>query len=159
MYLTCRYNPSPLISKVQWIKDGIVIAQNTSVIIKDPRMNITFYNESQTQLSIKTATTKDAGTYICNVTYGSDSTSETKIVFIGSECVLIKLRFITFANDYINRKVCLVIRARKSIPARAYLRLFLRSKLKCGIFPNSLVSCCLTRPSHVSSVKNLIVNG
>lgn len=114
MYLTCRYSPSPLISKVQWIKDGIVIAQNTSVIIKDPRMNITFYNESQTQLSIKTATTKDAGTYICNVTYGSDSTSETKMVFIGSECVLIELRFITFANDYINRKVCLVIRARKS---------------------------------------------
>ena len=122
MYLTCRYSPSPLISKVQWIKDGIVIAQNTSVIIKDPRMNITFYNESQTQLSIKTVTTKDAGKYICNVTYGSDSTSETKIVFIGSECVLIQLRFITFANDYINRKVCLVIRARKSIPARAYLR-------------------------------------
>ena len=85
MYLTCRYSPLPPVSKVQWIKDGIVITQNTSVLIKDSRMNITKYNERQTQLSITTVTAKDAGTYVCNVTYDSDSASETKIVFIGSE--------------------------------------------------------------------------
>ncbi|PFX14115.1 Down syndrome cell adhesion molecule-like [Stylophora pistillata] len=85
MYLTCRYSPLPPVSKVQWIKDGIVITQNTTVLIKDSRMNITKYNETQTQLSITKVTAKDAGKYVCNVTYDSDSASETKIVFIGTK--------------------------------------------------------------------------
>ena len=87
IHLTCRYNPSPPVSKVQWIKDGTMIAQNASVVINDPRVKINHYNGSQTQLSITAATARDAGNYNCSVTYGIGSSWETRLIVVGGECV------------------------------------------------------------------------
>ena len=80
--LTCRYNASPPVSEVQWIKNGTVIVTNTTVLINDLRVIIPRYNESQIQLSITAASLKDGGDYICNVTNDVDSTSDTTLIVI-----------------------------------------------------------------------------
>ena len=69
-------------SEVQWIKNGTVIATNTTVQINDSRVNIPHYNESQAQLSITNATLQDAGNYTCNVTNDVHSTSDTTAIVI-----------------------------------------------------------------------------
>ena len=65
--LTCQYNASPPASEVLWIKDATVYTRNTSVEINDSRVTIPHHNESQTQLSITTATSQDTGNYTCLV--------------------------------------------------------------------------------------------
>ena len=84
--LTCRYNASPPVSEVQWIKNRTVIVTNTTVQINDSRVNIPHYNESQAQLLITTATLNDGGNYICDVTNDVNSTSDTTLVAIGGMC-------------------------------------------------------------------------
>ena len=80
--LTCRYNASPPVSEVQWIKNRTVIVTNTTVLINDLRVIIPHYNESKIHLSITAASLKDGGNYICNVTNDVDSTSDTTLIVI-----------------------------------------------------------------------------
>ena len=79
--LICRYEASPPVSKVQWIK-GTVIARNTSMLINDSRVTIPSFNESQIQLSITAASLKDGGNYICKVTNNLNSTQDTTMIII-----------------------------------------------------------------------------
>ena len=67
---------------MQWIKNGTVIATNTTVLINDSRVTIPHYNESEIQLSITAASLKDAGNYTCNVTNDVNSTSDTTSIVI-----------------------------------------------------------------------------
>ncbi|KAJ7386409.1 Hemicentin-1 [Desmophyllum pertusum] len=81
--LTCQYNAFPPVSEVQWIKDGNLIARNTSVVISDVRVTIPHHNESQVQLSIINATTSpDAGNYTCLVINDVGNSSDTTSVVI-----------------------------------------------------------------------------
>ena len=80
--LICRYNASPPVSEVQWIKDRTVISRNTSKLINDSRVAIPLFNESQIQLSISTASIKDDGNYTCSVTNILNSTRETTQITI-----------------------------------------------------------------------------
>ena len=80
--LICRYEASPPVSEVQWIKEGTVIAGNTSVPINDSRVTIPSFNESQIQLSITAASLKDGGNYICKVTNNLNSTQDTTMIII-----------------------------------------------------------------------------
>ena len=80
--LICRYEASPPVSQVQWIKDRTVIAGNTSVLINDSRVKIPSLNESQIQLSITAASLKDGGNYTCKVTNILDSTRDTTMIII-----------------------------------------------------------------------------
>ena len=66
--LICRYDASPPVSEVQWIKDGTVITGNTSKLINDSRVTIPSFNENQIQLTITAASLKDGGNYTCRVT-------------------------------------------------------------------------------------------
>ena len=66
--LICRYDASPPVSEVQWIKDGTVITGNTSKLINDSRVTIPSFNENQIQLIITAASLKDGGNYTCRVT-------------------------------------------------------------------------------------------
>ena len=79
--LICRYEASPPVSEVQWIK-GTVIARNTSMLINDSRVTIPSFNESQIQLSITAASLKDGGNYICKVTNNLNSTQDTTMIII-----------------------------------------------------------------------------
>ena len=79
--LICRYEASPPVSEVQWIK-GTVIARNTSMLINDSRVTIPSFNESQIQLSITAASLKDGGNYTCKVTNILDSTRDTTMIII-----------------------------------------------------------------------------
>ena len=79
--LICRYEASPPVSKVQWIK-GTVIARNTSMLINDSRVTIPSFNESQIQLSITAASLKDGGNYTCKVTNILGSTRDTTMIII-----------------------------------------------------------------------------
>ncbi|CAH3163880.1 unnamed protein product, partial [Pocillopora meandrina] len=63
IWLICRYEASPPVSEVQWIKEGTEIAGNTSVLINDSRVTILSFNESQIQLSITAASLKDGRNY------------------------------------------------------------------------------------------------
>ena len=80
--LLCRYEASPPVSEVQWIKDGTVIAVNTSMLINDSRVTIPSFNESQIQLSITAASLKDGGNYTCKVTNVLNSTQDTTMIII-----------------------------------------------------------------------------
>ena len=82
IWLICRYEASPPVSEVQWIKEGTVIVRNTSVQINDSRVTIPFFNESQIQLSITAASLKDGGNYTCKVTNILDSTRDTTMIII-----------------------------------------------------------------------------
>jgi len=80
--LTCQYNALPLVSEVQWKKNGTVIARNTVVEINNSRMDIPFFNESQIQLSINATTPQDAGNYTCLVINDVGNSSNTTSVVI-----------------------------------------------------------------------------
>ncbi|XP_066015799.1 hemicentin-1-like [Pocillopora verrucosa] len=80
--LICRYEASPPVSEVQWIKEGTLIAGNTSVLINDSRVRIPSFNESQIQLSITAASLKDGGNYTCRVTNILNSTQDTIMIII-----------------------------------------------------------------------------
>ena len=82
IWLICRYEASPPVSEVQWIKEGTVIVRNTSVQINDSRVTIPFFNESQIQLSITAASLKDGGNYTCKVTNILGSTRDTTMIII-----------------------------------------------------------------------------
>ena len=82
IWLICRYEASPPVSEVQWIKEGTEIAGNTSVLINDSRVTIPSFNESQIQLAITAASLKDGGNYTCKVTNILGSTQDTTIIII-----------------------------------------------------------------------------
>ena len=82
IWLICRYEASPPVSEVQWIKEGTVIVRNTSVQINDSRVTIPSFNESQIQLSITAASLKDGGNYTCKVTNILGSTRDTTMIII-----------------------------------------------------------------------------
>ena len=79
--LICRYEASPPVSEVQWIK-GTVIARNTSMLINDSRVTIPSFSESQIQLSITAASLKDGGNYTCKVTNILNSTQDMTMIII-----------------------------------------------------------------------------
>ena len=81
--LVCRYSASPPVSEVKWKKDGNVITRNASAEINVSRVNITYYNESQVQLLIIAATTRDAGNYTCYIGNGDGNSSDTIKLTIG----------------------------------------------------------------------------
>ena len=80
--LICRYEASPPVSEVQWIKERTVIAENTSMLINDSRVTIPSFNESQIQLSITAASLKDGGNYTCKVTNILNSTQDMTMIII-----------------------------------------------------------------------------
>ena len=80
--LICRYEAPPPVSKVQWIKDGTVIAGNASKMMNDSRVTIPSFNESQIQLSISAASLRDGGNYTCSVTNILNSTQYTTLIII-----------------------------------------------------------------------------
>ena len=80
--LICRYEASPPVSEVQWIKEGTVIVRNTSVQINDSRVTIPSFNESQIQLSITAASLKDGRNYTCKVTNILGCTRDTTMIII-----------------------------------------------------------------------------
>ena len=82
IWLICRYEASPPVSEVQWIKEGTVIVRNTSVQINDSRVTIPFFNESQIQLSITAASLKDGRNYTCKLTNILGSTRDTTMIII-----------------------------------------------------------------------------
>ena len=82
IWLICRYEASPPVSEVQWIKEGTEIAGNTSVLINDSRVTIPSFNESQIQLSITAASLKDGGNYTCKVTNILNSTQDMTMIII-----------------------------------------------------------------------------
>ena len=79
--LICRYEASPPVSEVQWIK-GTVIARNTSMLNNDSRVTIPSFNESQIQLSITAASLKDGGNYTCKITNILNSTQDMTMIII-----------------------------------------------------------------------------
>lgn len=82
MQLTCRYNVSPPVSEVLWVKDGTVITRNASVQNNDSRVTIAHYNAIQIQLTINTTTSNDAGNYTCTVTNAVGNSSDTTVIVI-----------------------------------------------------------------------------
>ena len=82
IWLICRYEASPPVSEVQWMKEGTVIVRNTSVQINDSRVTIPSFNESQIQLSITAASLKDGRNYTCKVTNILGSTRDTTMIII-----------------------------------------------------------------------------
>ena len=95
--LICRYNASPPVSEVQWIKDGNVITINATVTNNGSRVTNIFYNESLSQLSITSASLQDSGNYTCNVTNNvTDTTDSTSIVIQGMYTM-----FITSCTTYL----------------------------------------------------------
>ena len=88
--LICRYNASSPVSRVQWKKDGKVIAVNASKTNSGSRVTDIFYNESLSQLLIASASLQDSGNYICNVTNTVNATTDsTSIVIQGMYTVFI----------------------------------------------------------------------
>ena len=90
--LTCQYNALPLVSEVQWKKNGTVIARNTTVEINNSRVDIPFFNESHIQLSINENTPQDAGNYTCLVINDvGNSSNTTSLVIQGlfSWCIVL----------------------------------------------------------------------
>ena len=81
--LICRYNASPPVSGVQWIKDGNVIP------------NI-FYNESLSQLAIASASSQNSGNYTCNVTNNVNDTTDSILLVIQGMYTM----FITCCTTY-----------------------------------------------------------
>ena len=80
--LICRYNASLPASRVQWKKDGKVIAVNASKTNSGSRVTDIFYNESLSQLLIASASSQDSGNYICNVTNTVNGTTDSTWIFI-----------------------------------------------------------------------------
>ena len=85
--LVCEYDAVPSVSEVQWIKDGVVIAKNFSLLVNESRLTVSFYSESQIQLLINQSTTQDAGNYSCLVINAvGNSSQKTSVISQGTEC-------------------------------------------------------------------------
>ena len=77
----------PSVSEVQWIKDGDVIARNSSLLVNESRLTVSNYNESQIQLLINQSTSHDAGNYTCLVINAVGNSSQmTSVISQGTEC-------------------------------------------------------------------------
>ncbi|XP_068728210.1 receptor-type tyrosine-protein phosphatase delta-like [Montipora capricornis] len=79
--LTCHYNSSPAASEVQWQKDGRLISRNVTME-NGTRGNITHFNESSIQLTIRQSISADAGNYTCLVINSLDNSSDTVAVVV-----------------------------------------------------------------------------
>ena len=85
--LVCEYDAVPSVSEVQWIKDGVVITKNFSLLVNESRLTVSFYSESQIQLLINQSTTQDAGNYSCLVINAvGNSSQKTSVISQGTEC-------------------------------------------------------------------------
>ena len=85
--LLCKYDAVPSVSEVQWIKDGDVIARNSSLLVNESRLTVSNYNESQIQLLINQSTSHDAGNYTCLVINAvGNSSQKTSVISQGTEC-------------------------------------------------------------------------
>ena len=78
--LLCEYDAVPPVSEVQWIKDGDVIARNSSLLVNESRLTVSYYNESQIQLLINQSTSHDAGNYTCLVINAVGNSSQMALV-------------------------------------------------------------------------------
>ena len=78
--LLCEYDAVPPVSEVQWIKDGDVIARNSSLLVNESRLTVSYYNESQIQLLINQSTSHDAGNYTCLVINAVGNSSQIALV-------------------------------------------------------------------------------
>ena len=85
--LLCEYDAMPPVSEVQWIKDGDVIARNSSLLVNESRISVPHYNESQIQLLISQSTSQDAGNYSCLVINAvGNSFQRTSVISQGTVC-------------------------------------------------------------------------
>ncbi|XP_068759297.1 fibroblast growth factor receptor 4-like isoform X2 [Montipora capricornis] len=84
MQLTCRYNASPPVYEVQWVKDGPVIARNAT-IIGNERANISKFTVSESILTVISSVTQDGGDYKCLVANVLGNSSATTSVIISQE--------------------------------------------------------------------------
>ena len=78
--LLCEYDAVPPVSEVQWIKEGDVIARNSSLLVNESRLTVSYYNESQIQLLINQSTSHDAGNYTCLVINAVGNSSQMALV-------------------------------------------------------------------------------
>ena len=84
--LLCEYDAVPSVSEMQWIKDGDVIARNSSLLVNESRLTVSSYNESQIQLLINQSTSHDAGNYTCLVINAVGNSSQmTSVVIQGNK--------------------------------------------------------------------------
>ena len=85
--LLCEYDAVPSVSEVQWIKDGDVIARNSTLLVNESRLTVSYYNESQIQLLTNQSTSHDAGNYTClAINAVGNSSQMTSIISQGTEC-------------------------------------------------------------------------
>ncbi|XP_068713160.1 muscle, skeletal receptor tyrosine protein kinase-like [Montipora foliosa] len=84
MQLTCRYNASPPVYEVKWVKDGPVIARNATVIGNE-RANISKFTVSESILTVISSITQDGGDYKCLVANVLGNSSATTSVIISQE--------------------------------------------------------------------------
>ena len=85
--LLCEYDAMPPVSEAQWIKDGDVIARNSSLLVNESRISVPYYNESQIQLLINQSTSQDAGNYSCLVINAvGNSSRRTSVISQGTVC-------------------------------------------------------------------------
>ena len=85
--LICKYDALPPVSKAQWIKDGDVIARNSSLLVNESRFSVQYYNESQIQLLINQSTSQDAGNYTCLIINSvGNSSQKTSVISQGIVC-------------------------------------------------------------------------
>lgn len=83
--LICKYDALPPVSKAQWIKDGDVIARNSSLLVNESRFSVLYYNESQIQLLINQSTSQDAGNYTCLIINSvGNSSQKTSVISQGT---------------------------------------------------------------------------
>ena len=78
--LLCEYDAVPPVSEVQWIKDGDVITRNSSLLVNESRLTVSYYNESQIQLLINQSTSHDAGNYTCLAINAVGNSSQMALV-------------------------------------------------------------------------------
>ena len=78
--LLCEYDAVPPVSEVQWIKEGDVITRNSSLLVNESRLTVSYYNESQIQLLINQSTSHDAGNYTCLVINAVGNSSQMALV-------------------------------------------------------------------------------
>ena len=85
--LLCKYDALPPVSKAQWIKDGDVIARNSSLLVNESRFSVLYYNKSQIQLLINQSTSQDAGNYTCLIINSvGNSSQKTSVISQGIIC-------------------------------------------------------------------------
>ena len=85
--LLCEYDAMPPVSEAQWIKDGDVIARNSSLLVNESRISVPYYNASQIQLLINQSTSQDPGNYSCLVINAvGNSSRRTSVISQGTVC-------------------------------------------------------------------------